>query len=70
MKFKNVSDNEIYDITLVALGIAKRGEGIKPGDIIEVKDPEVIKRVQANGVYQEVKETVAKNVKEEKKGGK
>lgn len=66
MKFKNVSNKAIRDLTLIAVGILPRSRVVKPGDIIEVKDPKMIERVKASGIYQEVVD--AKPKKE--KGGK
>ena len=69
MKFKNITDKEFVDVSLILAGMLPRGTTIKPGDIIEVKDPEMIKRIQCNANYQKIKESVPKKVTEEKKKG-
>lgn len=69
MKFKNITDKEFVDVSLILAGILPRGTTIKPGDIIDIKDPEMAKRIQINANYQKVEEAVPKKATEEKKKG-
>jgi len=69
MKFKNITDKEIVDVSLILAGILPKGTTIKPGDIIEVKDPEMAGRMQYNANYQKVEEVAPKKATEEKKKG-
>jgi hypothetical protein len=63
MKFKNISNKAIRDLSLIAVGELERDRIIKPGDTFEVKDPEMIKRVKATGLYREVVQAVPKKAK-------
>lgn len=67
MKFKNVSNKAVRDLTLIGAGEVPRDRVIKPGDIIDVKNPKMIERMKVSGIYKEVKDA---EPKKEKKGGK